>query len=226
MLYLLKSFQRILFVTIILLIFFPNFGCSQKISYQVYDPSIEYGYVYNPEKGPLSYNHDSSIEYFNGKFYSAWNGNTNDWEARKGQKNYWAISEDGLNWSEFREFKNVPVFGSPNWQTEWQPNLLNYRPKNELWSLWTKSGGFIHSILSEDGSHWKHNVIFEKVEIKGTEYFLFPTQEPLVLDDGIVLVPTVFRETKGPNHERQYFCGTVLTRDGGETHILLADRPN
>lgn len=207
--------KKILFL--ISLFIFAGLGCARQVDYQVYDPSIEYGFIYNPENGPLSYNHDSSIEYFRGRFYAGWNGNTNDWEAREGQKNYWAVSDDGLNWSEHMEFKNVPVFGSPNWQTEWQPNLLNYKPNDELWALWTKSGGFIHSVLSEDGTHWQHNVVFEKVVVKGTEYFLFPTQEPLVLDDGTVLVPTVFRETSGEHSERQYFCGTVLTRDGGKS---------
>ncbi|MEI8205896.1 MAG: hypothetical protein WCG03_03370 [Kiritimatiellales bacterium] len=188
--------------------------------YEIYHPTITRGVMYRP--GQLRYNHDSTIEFFQGKFYGAWNGNENRWEGKPGQKNYWATSDDGLNWSPEIVFSNVPSFGLPEWQTEWQPNLLNWKNR-ELWCFWTKSGGFIFSKLNADKTGWDHRVVWESVTLKGQPYSTFPTQNPTVLADGSVMIPCVFRLPKEvePIVEKQtYYSGPIITRDGGDTFFV------
>jgi len=194
---------------------------SPAKQYEIYSPKITRGVMYPP--GELHYNHDSSIEYFQGKFYGAWNGNENRHEGKPGQRNYWAVSDDGLIWSEAVPFKDVPVFGHPKWQTEWQPNLLSWNDQ-ELWCFWTKAGGFIFSKLNADKSGWDHRVVWSEYhEIKGKPFHTFPTQETTVLSDGSVLVPCVFREpaeivTEFEN--RIYYSGPAVTRDGGKSFYV------
>ncbi|WP_146683658.1 exo-alpha-sialidase [Limihaloglobus sulfuriphilus] len=212
--YLRKMFAAIALILVFTVVMPSMLEASQ---YEVYQPQITKGFVYNPEYGELKYNHDSSIEYFQGRFYAAWNGNTNWWEGRPGQKNYWAFSDDGIHWSGYREFEDTPVFGSPSWQTEWQPNLLNYKDK-ELWALWTKAGGFIVSKLTDPAEGWTHRVIFEVIEYDGAEYFIFPSQECTVLEDGSVLVPVILREKSDlPQDQRKWFCTFLKSSDAGET---------
>ncbi len=191
--------------------------------YKIYEPEITRGYMYPP--GELLYNHDASIEYFQGRFYGAWNGNTNRWEGRPGQRNYWAWSQDGLNWSEAIVFDEVPEFGPPGWQTEWQPNLFNWNDE-ELWCFWTKAGGFIFSRLNEEKTGWDHWVVWEMIELKGQPYSTFPTQEPTVLEDGSVLIPSVFRLSSAVEPDikkRTFYSGPIITRDGGETFYVPED---
>jgi len=204
---------------LILFCVFAAAAVSAK-QYEIYNPQITRGYMYPP--GELRYNHDASIEYFQGRFYGAWNGNTNRWESKPGQKNYWAVSDDGLNWGAANVYSNVPSFGHPNWQTEWQPNLLNWKNR-ELWSLWTKSGGFLLSKLNESKTGWEHRLVWESVMLHGIPMHIFPTQEATVLSDGSVLVPCVFRtpsEIEPDFHKQIYYSGPAVTRDGGQTFFV------
>lgn len=205
--------------TFIMVLLMASMAMAEK-QYEIYHPTITRGVMYRP--GQLRYNHDSSIEFFKGKFYGAWNGNKNRWEGKPGQKNYWAVSNDGLHWGSAIVFSNVPPFGVPEWQTEWQPNLLNWKNK-ELWCFWTKSGGFIFSKLNADKTGWNHRIVWETVTLRGQPYFTFPTQDPTVLPDGSVMIPCVFRlprEIEPIVAKQPYLCGPVITRDGGKTFFV------
>lgn len=184
--------------------------------YRVYDPNITRAFVYNPQDGELRYNHDASLVWFKGRFIASWNGNTNPWEGREGQKNYWATSDDGETWSEPIAFDDVPVFGNPSWQTEWQPNLFAYSD-DELWCTWTKSGGFILSRMTDPDQGWSHEVIYENYEHEGRKYFLFPSQNPTRLTDGSVVAPMILREQFADRDSQPTAVAPFRTTDGGRT---------
>lgn len=202
--YMKKPFLSVLVIYISVCVF------GEMRSYEVYQPTVTKTFVVDPATSPLQYNHDSSIEYYRGKFYCAWNANTIKWEGRDGQLNYISTSTDGLNWSDPVAFLSV---GN---DIQWQPNLFNYQNDSQLWCVWTERSGKIwFSVLEDPAGSWFSRLVGGPVNIGGTSYNPFATQEALVLDSGRVIFPMTFSEQGKDFWESKKYCGHFYTDSGG-----------
>lgn len=202
-------------------------------NYEVYDPRIEVGDIYNGSTGRLKYNHCATVAWYRDRWVALWNANTVPKEGAPSQPVVLATSRDFLNWSE-----PIEPFCSPEYCTnpvtlgtarQWQPNLVVY--KDELWCFWSHNSDCYFSYLCEPDGKWTNQRIDvgEEAVIDGIRYQrLFPTQNPIVLSTGRVLAPLTIvgprmeLEREGvPAHRFTRKIDTVLyTDDGGKTWHL------
>lgn len=152
----------------------------------------------------MKYNHDSTTAFFKGTWFASWNGNTNPNEGQPSQLNYVATSTDFKSWS-----APVAAYSDPEYSInpvstkqetiQWQPNFVVVN--DELWSVWSIDHGEKYdkavylSKLTDPAGKWENSPILidnsTTVNINSDEYILFPTQNPIVLSTGRVLVPVV-----------------------------------
>ncbi len=169
-------------------------------AYEVYQPRIERHFVIHTHAQPLKYNHDSSVAWFQDRWFCLWNANEPPAEGKPGQRNVVSTSRDGKTWS-----SPAPVFSSPEHSanpipcprgTQWQPNLIVV--EGELWALWDQNskdehaGTYLSRLTRPDGKwtnrllQWDGNT---RPLVEGKRFRLFPTQNPYRLRSGRVLVP-------------------------------------
>ncbi len=192
--------------------------------YTVYKPTIEYSTVYQAGSGAIKtlYNHCSSIEWFDGRFWVVWQGNRSNHEGCPGQVLYISYSENGLNWSTPETFtgpghKSFPMSVSivPK-----QPNLV--KVNNQLWCVWHAWGGGTTSIriarLEKGATSWVDQEIQSWILRNGKKYFGYTSQDPVVLKSGRVAIPAVYIE-KDPENKRYpaRFAAITYSDDNGET---------
>ncbi|MEI8206470.1 MAG: sialidase family protein, partial [Kiritimatiellales bacterium] len=169
--------------------------------YAVYQPTIERVFVCDATAQNLRYNHDSSIVWFLDRWFCVWNANTVPKEGAPGQLNYVSTSSDGQTWS-----TPQPVFSDPGLSsnpipcptgTQWQPNLIVV--SNRLWCFWLQWSssdnyeGCYFSMLDSPDGKWKNQKLTWGGNIHpmidGKAFDPFPTQNPVRLRTGRVLVP-------------------------------------
>jgi hypothetical protein len=169
-------------------------------SYEWYQPSVERTFVVNPVNSPLQYNHDSSVAWFQDRWFCLWNANTDPREGRPGQLNYMATSRDGKVWT-----APVPAFASADHAenpvpcpkgTQWQPNLIVVG--DELWAVWSQNsrdehtGCYVSRLRSPDGKWRNARLLWDgnpELLVEGVRWRVFPTQNPVRLRSGRVLAP-------------------------------------
>jgi len=169
-------------------------------SYAVYQPRIERSFVCDAVAQPLRYNHDSSVAWFNDRWFCLWNANAIPEEGAPGQLNYVSTSRDGLTWSAPRPaFSASALCANPvpcSKGTQWQPNLLVVNKR--LWCLWSQNSkdehnGCYFSVLTSPDGLWTNRLLTWNGKadpvIDGKRFRLFPTQNPLQLSTGRVLAP-------------------------------------
>ncbi len=189
------------------------------MDYAIYDPEIITQTVIDPYNDPsgLTYVSNSSLEYWRGKFWAIMDGNAGGLnEGNAGQKIWLTTSDDGETWAQavqpFRDssYCNNPITVSTG--TEWQPNLVVVN--DELWCIWSGSGDLAAYVskLTDPAGKWTNyrfefdasNHVTLSSTINGaatggrnltmtfgaaSDYWAFPTQNPIVLQDGSVLCP-------------------------------------
>ncbi len=144
---------------------------THSAQYEVYNPTIDNGMVYDGGAGPLTYNHDSSIAWFDGLWHAVWNANEVPLEGVDGQYNFWATSADFVVWTDaMKAFSDVaysanPVPANDTTSRQWQPGLLVVG--NELWSIWSEDGRdanargiWFSSLPAADGRWTNHRLMF------------------------------------------------------------------
>lgn len=169
-------------------------------AYAVYQPRIERAVVVDAAAQPLRYNHDSSVAWFNDRWFCVWNANAIPMEGAPGQLNYVSVSRDGLAWSAPRPaFSDSALCANPTpcpKGTQWQPNLLAV--DSRLWCLWSQNSKDAHngcyfSVLAAPDGLWTNRLLTWEGRadplIGGKPFRLFPTQNPLRLSTGRVLAP-------------------------------------
>ncbi len=204
--------------------------------YEIYEPKVETGYIYNGAKGKLKYNHCAATAWFKDRWFALWNANTAPYEGKPSQPVVLATSRDFKNWSE-----PIEPFNDPKYCTnpltlgkgrQWQPTLGVV--EGQLWCVWNQSSGgdrgcYVSRLAGPDGKWTNQNIdVGDEAVIGGIRYDrFFPTQNLCVLSTGRVLAPLTIR---GPRYEvkqqikdwrRRMKLDTVLyTDDAGKTWHL------
>ncbi len=178
------------------------------MSYQLFEPQVDEFIIYRGQlkDGEYGYNHDVSVEWFDGKFYAVWNAHPSSViEGDPGQVNVLATSPDFREWSHPVPFLHDDAYAeNPVFNPDivaWQPNLLNMG--DELWCTWCychpvaksrpcKDSGTYLSILRKGATRWVTSRIVDRLEIAGRSAVGFPTQNPFRCASGRVLAPMVF----------------------------------
>jgi len=167
--------------------------------YQAYTPSVERFFIINPETDSLQYNHAGAIVHWRGRFWAAWNGNTDPIEGAPGQQIYLAQSKDGKVWTEpVSSFNKAdrsvnPVAFRPR-KTQWQP--VFYVHRDTLICFWNEKrpGGDVvyASRLSSPSERWTHEVIDAGMKWEGESYYPVTAQDPILLKSGRIVLPMVW----------------------------------
>ncbi len=212
-------------------------GSAAKISrYSLYRPDISHHIIHEAkiDNGHYGYNHDVSLEWFDGKFYAAWNahGKTH-LEGDAGQVNVLSTSNDFTNWSRPVEFLSKesenPVYCPDG--VMWQPNLLNYYGRKLMcfWSLChpieksapLEGSGTYMSVLDPlNGHRWVNHKIVDRYTINGRNTIGFPSQNPFLCRSGRILVPVTFidsSEQSGDETGNYHYNVCIYSDDGGQS---------
>lgn len=188
------------------------------MDYEIYDPEITTTVAVDTYDNPagLTYVSNSSLEYWAGQFWAIVDGTTlGVVEGSTGQQIWLTTSEDGVTWTPpvqpFRDslYCNNPISGST---LEWQPNLVVVG--DELWCIWSGADTYISKLTNPAGKWINYRFEFAttvpsiSTTITGaatggrstratfdalTDWFAFPSQNPIVLANGMVLCPVTFQ---------------------------------
>jgi hypothetical protein len=190
------------------------------MDYEIYAPAITTQKVVDPYNNPagLKYVSNSSLAYYGGKYWAGMDGSiAGTVEGTSDQQLWLTTSTDGTTWSApvqpFRNatYCNNPVSGST---VEWAPEFVVVG--SELWCLWLGGTSAFLSKLTSPTGKWTNyrfefigsNQVFLSSTISGaatagrslrltvsgvSDYYCFPTQNPIVLSSGVVACPVVFR---------------------------------
>lgn len=205
------------------------------LGYEVYTPTIIQAVVVSDQTSDLRYNHDCSDVLFGGEWITVWNGNQNPDEARPGQLNYMATSNDRVRWSAPVVAFSGPAAINPVFCNatcmQWQPNLvlLDTDGGTILGCAWsqghhsTDAEQTFWSVLDRSpqlGGRWTNRqLLFDghaNKYVGGTRWLIYPTQNPVVLRSGRLLVP-VTMEASDP---MQRLAAVLISDDTGKTFVL------
>ena len=204
------------------------------MKYRLFTPSVTHSSIHEAghQVGHYPYNHDVSVERFNGKFYAAWNAHPDTHEeGALGQINVIAESDDFVHWQQPSEFLGASAENgvcSPG-GVMWQPNLMNYKNKT-LWCFWClthkegknwplkHSGTYFSYLSNEPESRWVNVKILDRYMIDGKNALAFPSQNPFLCSNGRVLVPVTFIHAPEDDHQKsQHWNAALYSDDEGET---------
>ncbi len=197
--------------------------------YKLFTPSVIHSCVHEAghQAGHYPYNHDISVERFNGEFYAAWNAHPDTHEEGvPGQINVISKSDDFIHWRQPEEFLGASAENgvcSPD-GVMWQPNLMNYKNK-ALWCFWClthkdgknwplkNSGTYFSYLSNEPGSRWVNVKILDRYMIEGKDTLGFPSQNPFLCSNGRVLVPVTFIYAPKEDHQKSRHWNAALYSD-------------
>jgi hypothetical protein len=204
--------------------------------YSFYEPSIKHVTVYQGslEPGNTAYNHCASLAFFNGKFYCIWDSHVENFEGKDGQKILLSTSDDFSDWTFPVNFVG-PGHADNHLVTpqfrQWQPNLVNYKDK-ELWCFWylcSEPGTYMSYLTAQPGAKWVNRKLFDTYQIPADDVSThapeqtsgFPSQNPILLDSGRVLVPLTFNghvfEQFGKKNYKCRWNAVLYSDDDGKT---------
>lgn len=211
--------------------FLPAGMVERSGTYALYQPKVTHHMIHEAkiQAGHYGYNHDVSLEWFQGKFYAAWNahGKTHV-EGDAGQVNVLATSRDFEKWSlpvEFlREESQNPVHCPDG--VMWQPNLLNLDNRKLLcfWCLCDPveksaplegSGTYMSVLDPEKGDQWINYKIVDRHAIRGRKTIGFPSQNPFLCRSGRILLPVTFIDSsvQSGDETRNYHYNVCMYSD-------------
>lgn len=188
------------------------------MDYAIYNPEITTQTVIDPYADPsgLTYVSNSSLEYWRGRFWAIMDGTTAGFtEGSTGQQIWLCTSEDGEAWTPaYRPFRDAAHCNNPVSATDldWQPNLVIVN--DELWCTWCfYMQTFVSKLTDPDGKWTTYRFEFDasnNITLSNTvtgaatggrdlqmtfggvdDFWVYPTQNPIVLQDGTVLCPVV-----------------------------------
>lgn len=231
--YLMTKHIRLLFILIFSI---RVFGWNTWKHYNFYEPLITKTTIYDGihDGSTFSYNHCVSIEYFNDKFYCAWQGNTSGIETDGTLNMYLSTSNNVMtNWSSPIMFLKSSdtcrnPLGSNSHQV--QVGLLNYQD-TQLWcfSLNTDtthaSEGIIFSVLYPgSGEKWFSTLIHSlHMVVDGKDCMVYTSGNPYLCSTGRVLLPIVAQSSAKETiiyknmarDERRRYCGVLYSDNAG-----------
>ncbi len=210
-------------------------------SYQVYQPSVSNGVVIDTDNNVLDlrYNHCASTAFYQDRWFTVWNANTNAAEGQPGQLIYLSTSTNFVDWSQpIMVFSaasssiNPVGTNSLDEMFQWQPNLLE--TEGELWCLWSEYGqntslrGTYFSRLTSSTGTWENTKIPLPGEsgsaifpvIDGISWRAFPTQNPVELSSGRILAPVTVRDRYASFPDAEKRNAVIYTDNRGTTWNL------
>jgi hypothetical protein len=155
-------------------------------------------------------------------------------EGFPGRKIYLSTSDDAKSWSAPSHFVGkdavnpIIPFDQPGEKEEMQsqPNLLNLDDQ-ELWCIWSirgftdskKNAGTYLSTLQPGSSRWVNKRIWTESIIDGMRAYAYPSQNPVLLNSGRVIVPVTFDTGVNVKNARYpiMYNAFLYTDDAGET---------
>jgi len=144
--------------------------------FTVYNPQPQSRTILNPYNNPagLMYVSNSSLAYWGGKWWAAFDGSTTGVGEGEPDQHCWMMtSTDNVTWgAAFKPFRDAAFCTNPgvpeNPPLDWQPNLVAV--DDELWCTWTHGAGFL-SKLSDPEGKWTNY----RFEFDGTDVYLSST---------------------------------------------------
>jgi hypothetical protein len=216
-----------------------------RSGYVAYRPNVTRGFIVdaNQPTALLRENHDATIQWFDGHFFAAFNGARNASEINRWQLNQVASSADGIVWGAPTPLNEGGCHDDAVTSCQqWQPSMAVIRRQQAkkppaLWAFWcqfqgatTHSANFSQSAwfmsaLEPGGGAWTHRRFDAPTrDTSGRDWILFPTQNPVQLASGRVLVP-VSMMPDGPTHHKGGVSSVLYTDDGGATFQLSPGTP-
>eukprot|EP01046_Picozoa_sp_COSAG06_P017040 COSAG06_NODE_1145_length_10532_cov_16.966261_2_plen_752_part_00 len=210
--------------------------------YTVYWPNVTRGFIVDAthHASPLQENHDASIQWFDGRFIAAFNGAANASEISRRQLNRVVSSVDGLTWGTPEPLYEDACADKGATCQQWQPSMaVVQQPKHSpaLWAFWCQFQGatthtatfnqsaWFMSVLETGSKQWKHKRFDSPTrDTYGRNWILFPTQNPVQLASGRVLVP-ISMMPNGPTSQKGGISSVLYTDDGGLTFQLSPGTP-
>ncbi len=190
-------------------------GAQSKDSwrkYEVYQPKIERGYVIESTPEGLAYNHCPTVIWFQDRWFCAWNGNEVPVEGRPGLQIWMSTSPDGITWSQaFAPFSSTDRCTAPfrhPQACQWQPEFIVV--DGQLWCFFCETskqkeekGCYFGQLREADGKWSIRRLMFNgspSLELNGHEFnMIFPSQNPIRLRSGRILVPVVLGGGRSPD---------------------------
>jgi hypothetical protein len=181
-------------------------------SYEVYQPKVERGYVIESRLDGLAYNHCPTVMWFQDRWFCAWNGNEVPVEGRPGLQIWMSTSRDGITWSKaFAPFSSADHCTNPfrhSQATQWQPEFIVIN--GQLWCFFYETSknqeerGCHFAQLTEPEGKWSiRRLMFNGsavLEMNGRRFgMIFPSQNPIQLRSGRILVPVVLGGGRSPD---------------------------
>lgn len=176
-----------------------------QTGYKLYTPTVTRRTMLDPNSSPWQYNHDTTIAWYQDRWFAQWNANTDKRESQPGQVLLQSTSTDFLTWSTPVEmFHSSTYSDNPvtmnSVDTEWQPGLI--RVGTELWSIWSRSSttapwptGYkiLFSRLTSPTGKWVNTELnITYTDPDGVVYYGFATQNPIQLKSGRVVAPIIW----------------------------------
>jgi hypothetical protein len=168
------------------------------------------------EPSGLVYVSNSSLEYWQGRYWAAMDGTSDGFvEGSAGQQCWMTSSQDGDTWEPaYQPFRDPDYTVNPVTDDgfDWQPNLVAYN--NELWCIWSGKNTWVSVLSSPTGKWTNHRVefqgtqVFTSTDVDGapavgmslrasfngvSDWLIFPTQNPIILNSGDLLAPVSLR---------------------------------
>lgn len=194
------NFSKVILLTT--LIFTINAFCEEVTNYELYKPqTADYKVSPSQKDGGFAYNGRPSIAFFEGLFYAAWQANNENKADVAGRRIYISTSKNLINWSKptdflIRQSINPTVPSVISEEKQGYPVLYNYNDK-ELWCFWCVDGlpsektnaGLYKSVLEAGSKLWYSAKIFQVIEIGEAKFYMIPTQKPVELRSGKIVLP-------------------------------------
>ena len=118
-----------------------NHGYKPPTKYEIYNPTVTIRTMLNPSTSPWQYNHDTTIAWYQDRWFAQWNANTDKRESQPGQVLLQSTSTDFVTWSTPVEMFHSSTYSENpvtmvSTDREWQPGLV--KVGTELWSIWSR----------------------------------------------------------------------------------------
>ena len=116
-------------------------GYRPSTKYELYNPTVTRRTMLDPATSPWQYNHDTTIAWYQDRWFAQWNANTDKRESQFNQVLLQSTSTDFITWSTPVEMFHSSTYSENpvtmvSTDREWQPGLV--RVGTELWSIWSR----------------------------------------------------------------------------------------
>jgi len=180
-------------------------GYRPSTKYELYNPTVTRRTMLDPATSPWQYNHDTTIAWYQDRWFAQWNANTDKRESQFNQVLLQSTSTDFITWSTPVEMFHSSTYSENpvtmvSTDREWQPGLV--RVGTELWSIWSRESAlaawpvsyklYFSRLTSPTGKWVNTEIPITYTDPDGSVYYGFATQNPIRLQSGRVVAPIIW----------------------------------